>query len=180
MDVSDNYIISGTSTTSSFWSSGAMGINIYTVYKPDGGEIHEIKNEYEGNMNNTKIRVTISQLLSDLNNGITRCKSDTGYDEKRGSVEEKYGLTKEAVKEIFRHPKLANLRVRIPTTEEKIYELVDDVEDKKPEDVANDNKPKFGEKSASQTDRLEKKEEIKTVSVHEIEKEAAKSEETSF
>lgn len=131
-------------------------------------------------MNNTKIRVTISQLLNDLNNGITRCKGDTGYDEKRGSVEEKYGLTKEAVKEIFRHPKLANLRVRIPTAKEEIYELVDDTEEKSVEEITNDNTPKYGALSATAKDRLsdkeDTKEEIKTVSVSELTAETKKEE----
>lgn len=178
-----NYGTGVTASTSS-WQYGTIingtSININGDYYDE--KINNNQDKFEGNMSNTKIRVTISQLLNDLNNGITRCKNDTGYDEKRGSVEEKYGLTKEAVKEIFRHPKLANLRVRIPTIEEKIYELVDDVEEKTEKEVVNENKPKFGEKSASQVERLlekeEKKEEIKTVSVNELT--AEKKTEESF
>lgn len=112
----------------------------------------------EQNMSN-KITVTVSQLLNDLANGITRCKGDTGYDESRGSVEEKYGLTKESVKEIFRHPKLANLKVKIPKIIEKPYDLVDDTEEKLSDE--DESKPKFGEQSEAQKKRLADKEEKK-------------------
>ena len=114
--------------------------------------------QIEKNMNE-KITVTVSQLLNDLANGITRCKGDTGYDESRGSVEEKYGLSKESVKEIFRHPKLANLKVKIPKIIEKPYDLVDDTEEKLSDE--GETRPKFGEQSEAQKKRLADKEENK-------------------
>lgn len=72
------------------------------------------------------IELTISGLMEDLKNGITRCKDDLGYDATRGSIEEKYGLTKAEVKEIFKEPKLVGLKVRIP--KEVRYKLIDDVD----------------------------------------------------
>lgn len=70
------------------------------------------------------IRLTISGLIDDLKNGITRLVGDPGYDPERGSIEEKYGLNKTEVKEIFKHDKLIGLKVRIP--KKKRYVLVDD------------------------------------------------------
>jgi len=68
--------------------------------------------------------IILSQLISDLNNGITRCKGDTGYNPELGSIEEKYGISKADVKEIFKHPQLKNLRIKTNVTN---YVLQDDV-----------------------------------------------------
>ncbi len=69
--------------------------------------------------------IIVSQLISDLNNGITRLKGDTGYNPELGSIEEKYGITKTDVKEIFKHPQLKNLRIKTSATVN--YVLEDDV-----------------------------------------------------
>src|SRR6218665_490738 len=78
------------------------------------------------------IELSISNLINDLKNGITRCKDDLGYDASRGSVEEKYGLTKAEVKEIFKEPKLVGLKVRVP--KESRYKLIDDTTESSVED----------------------------------------------
>ena len=80
--------------------------------------------------------IVLSQLISDLNNGITRCKGDTGYNAELGSIEEKYGISKNDVKEIFKHPQLKNLRIKTSSTPN--YVLQDDVTPKV-EDKAVDN-----------------------------------------
>lgn len=79
------------------------------------------------NPNTEKLIISIKALQQDLKNGITRCKADTNYDEALGSIEEKYGLTKDEVKDIFRNSKLRNLKV-IPVKQVR-YVLVDDTED---------------------------------------------------
>lgn len=60
------------------------------------------------------IEITLSGIKQDLANGVTRCKGDTGYSEERGSIEEKYGLSKTEVKELFKDKDLIGLKVRVP------------------------------------------------------------------
>lgn len=71
------------------------------------------------------IKISIKGLIEDINNGLTRLKGDTGYNEKVGSIEEKYGIAKSDVREIFKNSQLVNLRVK--PVKEKAYELIDDV-----------------------------------------------------
>ena len=51
--------------------------------------------------NNETIKLTVSGIITDLNNGLDREKIAT-----------KYGLTKQEVNEVFKHPKLQGLRVK--------------------------------------------------------------------
>jgi hypothetical protein len=50
---------------------------------------------------NETIKLTVSGIISDLTNGLDREKIAT-----------KYGLTKQEVNEVFKHPKLQGLRVK--------------------------------------------------------------------
>ncbi len=50
---------------------------------------------------NETIKLTVSGIINDLNNGLDREKIAT-----------KYGLTKQEVNEVFKHPKLQGLRVK--------------------------------------------------------------------
>lgn len=67
--------------------------------------------------------ISIAGLLEDLSNGLTRTKDGKGYNATLGSIEEKYSLTKAEVKDIFKHPLLANKKTRPPRT----FVLIDDV-----------------------------------------------------
>lgn len=58
--------------------------------------------------------LTITGLINDLKSGITRCKGDLGYEEEKGSIQEKYNLAKSDVKEIFKHPELMGIKVSKP------------------------------------------------------------------
>lgn len=98
--------------------------------------------------------IVLSQLISDLNNGITRCKGDTGYNPELGSIEEKYGISKSDVREIFKHPQLKNLRIKTNTTN---YVLQDDVTPKV-EDKAVDNSNASTSTSESTSNAETKKE----------------------
>jgi len=60
-----------------------------------------------------KIQLTISGLLADLKNGLTR--DDIGA---------KYNLNKTQVKQVFKHPKLKNKKTIKPV--EPLFDLVDD------------------------------------------------------
>lgn len=95
------------------------------------------------------IQLTISGLINDLRNGITRCEGDLGYDKTKGSIQEKYNLTKSEVKEIFKNPKLAGIKVKI--AKEARYILTDDTAG-----VSNSEPTKFGAPTASAKERLAK------------------------
>jgi len=76
-------------------------------------------------MSNGVREIKISEIKQDLENGLTKCKGDAHYNEALGSIEEKYGLAKADVKELFASsPKLSRLRVKAP----KSWKLVDDEE----------------------------------------------------
>jgi hypothetical protein len=72
------------------------------------------------------IEITLSGIKQDLANGVTRCKGDTGYSEERGSIEEKYGLSKSEVKDLFKDSDLIGIKVRVPKT--KRWVLIKDQE----------------------------------------------------
>ena len=95
-----------------------------------------------------KKKISIRSLIEDLGNGVTRCEGDTGYDPQRGSIQEKYDLSKTDVKKIFQHPKLKGLKVRIP--QEESFELIDDVDE---EEIITS--ARFGERSVSSHTRAE-------------------------
>ena len=54
--------------------------------------------------------IVISQVLQDLKDGYTRTTSCAGYDPEIGSIQEKYGLNKTQVKQLFQHPQLLKKR----------------------------------------------------------------------
>ena len=95
-----------------------------------------------------KVQISLRSVIEDLNNGVTRCKGDTGYSEERGSIQEKYGLNKSQVREMFKHPQLKNIRVRVPV--EPAFELIEDVEEGE-----NLGGAHYGERSASSLARAE-------------------------
>lgn len=70
-------------------------------------------------------QLKVSEILEDLDKGMTRLKKD---DAGLGSIEDKYELSANQVKQLFAHPKLRNRKTR------KVgiglsYDLIDDVED---------------------------------------------------
>ena len=67
--------------------------------------------------------ISIRGILTDLENGLTRTVTSQGYDEGVGSIETKYELTKEDVKQMFQHPLLKNRKTRKAPS----FRLVDDV-----------------------------------------------------
>lgn len=78
-------------------------------------------------MESNKIRITVSGVLEDLSNGYTRTTSSKHYNSEIGSIEEKYGLNKTEVTELFKHPKLINKKTIIP--KETRFIIVDDTEE---------------------------------------------------
>jgi hypothetical protein len=117
-----------------------------------------------------KIHISIRGIITDLHNGVTRCKNDSGYDETRGSIEEKYQLTKKEISEIFKHPLLMGRKVIVPKVLR--YELIEDLDVPVKEttieknadtitDIAADNatnvpkKSKYGRPSKKNTELVE-------------------------
>jgi hypothetical protein len=87
----------------------------------------QIREEYEtlGLTYNTNQKamepITTSGILKDLKSGYTRFKKDDkGY----GSIEEKYGLTVDEVKELF---KLDSLKARKTAEPKRKLEIIDDL-----------------------------------------------------
>lgn len=56
--------------------------------------------------NNQPIKLTVSQVLEDLQNGYTRTKDDKNYQGDGKSIQEKYSLNKSDVSRLFQHEKL--------------------------------------------------------------------------
>lgn len=67
----------------------------------------------------TEKKVNLSQLIEDLNSGLTRWKKDDiGF----GSLEKKYNLSTSEMAQILTHPRLKNVESKIPT-----FIIVDDL-----------------------------------------------------
>ena len=66
--------------------------------------------------------ITISEVLDDLNRGLTRSSDTPGYKPELGSIMEKYSLTKKELDYLFSHPKLKGRRTKLPV----MFNLVDD------------------------------------------------------
>ena len=71
-------------------------------------------------------QITVSQILEDLENGMTRTPSDKKYNSERGSIMEKYSLTKFEVTLLFKNEKLKGKKTKQPR--ELSFVLVDDTE----------------------------------------------------
>ena len=76
---------------------------------------------------NEKVQISVRGVLTHLANGVTRCVGDTGYNEERGSIQEKYNLTKAQVTRMFKDPMLKGKKTRIQA--EDPFVLVNDLED---------------------------------------------------
>jgi hypothetical protein len=70
------------------------------------------------------IRITVSGVLTDLQNGYTRTTSDKQYQGEGKSIEEKYGLNKSQVSDLFKHDKLKGKKTIVP--KKPAFILVDD------------------------------------------------------
>lgn len=88
--------------------------------------------------------ISIREVLNHLDNGVTRVTDSAGYDPAIGSIEEKYGLSKAEVKEMFQHPLLKNKK----TKPARSFRLIDDVT--VPEEATSTQRtPAYGARPAS-------------------------------
>jgi hypothetical protein len=71
-----------------------------------------------------KKTISLSEILNDLNNGLTWLESENvGF----GSIQSKYGANEQQIAQFRKHPKLANAEPNIT-----IFQIVDDLVDNTP------------------------------------------------
>jgi len=83
------------------------------------------------------IKITVQSVLEDLQNGYTRCKDDKHYKEEGKSIQEKYGLNKTQVSQLFKHDKLKGRKVKVAST--PAFILVDEDDAAEETDTSIDN-----------------------------------------
>lgn len=125
-----------------------------------------------------KTTIKLSDILTDLQNGLTRTKNSSGYNSTIGSIEEKYDLNKRDVSELFKHPALFKKRTIFKkessfiieddiTSNESVQAITDDLDVREEGGVdeatvnANDTN---SESSIDNNDDLTQEEEVETIS----------------
>ena len=66
--------------------------------------------------------IKISQILDDLERGLSRESTSPDYNPELGCIKDKYELTNKELKYLFDHPKLKGKRTKLPV----MFTLVDD------------------------------------------------------
>lgn len=69
--------------------------------------------------------IRISQILDDLERGLTRTPLTPGYNPEIGSIKEKYNLTDKELNYLFKNPKLKGKKTKLPVR----FNLIDDTEE---------------------------------------------------
>ena len=82
------------------------------------------------------MQLTVNQILKDLQNGLTRTFSDKRYTSEKGSIMEKYNLTKYEVDMLFKHPKLKGRKTKTP--KQVTFTLIDDTTEETTQPVIED------------------------------------------
>lgn len=82
------------------------------------------------------VRITVQGVLEDLQNGYTRCKNDKHYEEGK-SIQEKYGINKTQVSQLFKHDKLKGRKVKVVSA--PAFILVDEDDAAEETDTPIDN-----------------------------------------
>ena len=67
---------------------------------------------------------SVSQILNDLTNGLTRTSKDTHYNPEKGSIQDKYNLTGVELKVLFSHHQLKGRKVK---KESVVLDIEDDI-----------------------------------------------------
>lgn len=79
------------------------------------------------------IQIKVSEIKEFLKNGVTRTTADKHYNPNIGSLEEKYGVSADDIKQLFRNPVLKGLKVT--PYREPVFSLIDDTIEVTEEDV---------------------------------------------
>lgn len=85
-------------------------------------------------MSDSPVRITVQGVLQDLENGYTRTTSDKHYQGEGKSIEEKYGLNKTQVSQLFKHDKLKGRKTKVAGT--PAFILIDEEEEGSQEPIA--------------------------------------------
>jgi hypothetical protein len=115
------------------------------------------------------VRITVQGVLEDLQNGYTRTTSDKQYQGEGKSIEEKYGLNKTQVSQLFKHDKLKGRKTKVADTPAFILIDEDEVEG---ESTATD------ESSITSITSIEEASDNEDTAENEPEEEVTPSEET--
>ncbi len=112
------------------------------------------------------IDIKVGDLINYLKQGVTRCVGDKYYNAEKKSIEEIYGISKAEVREIFKHPKLMNLRIKSP--EEKSWNLIDDTSEETVKEEKKEETPVYGKsatrKKVTEIENSEDKKDVETSS----------------
>ena len=98
-----------------------------------------------------KTKITVSGILQDLENGLTRTRTSKNYNEEIGCIQDKYNLTNYDLDMLFKHPKLKGRKTHAvklttfileddtPDVEAKdtLVEILTDTEDRNVETTTN-------------------------------------------
>ncbi len=77
-----------------------------------------------------KTKITVSGILADLENGMTRTSTSKNYNAEIGCIQDKYNLTNYDLEMLFKHPKLKGKKTHAVKTVSFILEDdVDEVEE---------------------------------------------------
>jgi hypothetical protein len=75
-----------------------------------------------------KTVVTVSGILADLENGLTRTTTSKNYKPEIGCIQDKYELNEFNMSKLFKHPKLKGKKTKV-NRKEITFDLVDDTDD---------------------------------------------------
>lgn len=79
--------------------------------------------------------IKISEILDDLNRGLSRSPKSPGYNPEVGSVQEKYSLTNKETTYLFKHPQLKGVRKGDPV----MINIIDDTPSKVEDTIVNNS-----------------------------------------
>jgi hypothetical protein len=94
------------------------------------------------------IRITISGILNDLQEGYTRTKDDKHYQGEGKSIQEKYNLRKSEVFSLFKHDKLKGRKTI--STKVLPFVLIDDTEFEELEEAVDNNESELPKKDVKE------------------------------
>ena len=80
-----------------------------------------------------KTKLTVSGILTDLENGLTRSQTSNNYNEEIGCIQDKYNLTNYDLDMLFKHPKLKGRKTH--TVKKTTFILEDDTPDVEEKDT---------------------------------------------
>jgi len=94
------------------------------------------------------IRITISGILNDLQEGYTRTKDDKHYQGEGKSIQEKYNLKKSEIFSLFKHDKLKGRKTI--STKVLPFVLIDDTEFEELEEAVDNNESELAKKDVKE------------------------------